>query len=225
MEKALVVGSVSNGKTSFTNSCAKDSFFTTGKCDTGITKKFQSVTLNEIMLKLIDSPPFGPDEEMTLNFLKNLKKIFLDLTYFDQYKNELPFNKLILVNKFEKIFEEENFLKTAEIFYRIFGFEGLNNLIIVCIQPDPNLRYGNNDFEVFFKNTNAYKFLLEKNNQKQIKYCNWDNYYAAFSKQYDNLEILLTELEGNDNQVKFDSRAFLYLKERVDDLIEIYKKK
>ncbi len=136
-------------------------------------------------------------------FVEDGKNLSIDLVGIGEVKNRkafygsilekkprflevAPISAFLLVVKFENE-ESHAFLNTAREFHSFFGSVGLESLIIICIQiKDQDCP---EDFQKIMEKTDGYHFLKEKNNQKPLPFCIWDN-LKPHTNQYNQFDIL-----------------------------------
>lgn len=136
-------------------------------------------------LVVIDFPSFDDDD---LYFLKK----FLDNR--SEVENVLPILALMLVVTFDETTVCQGFLSVAKQFVKLFGTTSITSLMILCIQETFESACSNQDaFETVLRQSDGYKYLIEKNGGQEIPYCLWDN-VNPFAGQQDRFRQCLLKL-------------------------------
>ncbi len=164
-KKLVLIGQVGNGKSSTGNKLCDEEVFSIGNDINRVTTQIDKAYCTDYII--FDCPGFGDPENETFfltTFLKR-KTEFLQLT---------PIDAFILVIKFDTD-KSSSFLDAVQQFMNAFGITGLKSLMILCIQSNDKLIYGKDKFENIILNSDGYLHLLEKNENKNVPYCLWDN--------------------------------------------------
>lgn len=183
MKTILIIGAFGHGKSSTGNKLLERDVFNVGKSRNIITKDVSIETSEKY--SVVDCPGFGELEEKKLFFLT-----------FPRHKTALenicPIDGIVLVLKFDK----DNcfsFSNTARQFMSAFDQEGLKSLMLLCIQGNEEIRFGNDKFREILLESSGYKYLVEQNNGAPIPFCLWDN-FRPYQRQMENFEECLTRL-------------------------------
>lgn len=173
-KKLLLVGTQGYGKSSTGNKLLDDNIFSSGEIRGGVTKILQYGESDQY--EITDCPGFGDLTERDL-FLNQI------INHKNDLRNRSPFNALILVIKFKADnnggISSDGFLGSAKDFFDAFGNNGLESLMLLCIQTD--LRLGNAAFDAQLKSSGGYEYLTIKKNEaslpnaNDIPYVLWDN--------------------------------------------------
>lgn len=205
----ILVGQLGNGKSTTANFLLQGNFFDTGCSLNSITKNFSIFESDNI--RIIDCPGFGDLYDESIFFKKFLENKDALLKYGDY--------GLILVVKFYD-YSSDGFLLAAKDFLSVFGCNGLQSLIIFCIQSG-KIRFSNSHFERIINESSGYNYLLHKNNKRKIPYVLWDN-FKPYPNQVDQLFScldLINKFDSGQMQLSFklvqNHVSQLYLEEKL----------
>ena len=201
----ILIGQYGQGKSSTGNKLLNFDAFTVGHEADPKTLKMKLKSSEKY--KIIDCPGFG-DIKDPYRFFKN----YID--HESMVSNIIPINGILLVAKFTDG-ESQSFLKAAEDFYSVFGYDGLKCLVILCIKISVNSALSDDDLKEKLYVSDGYKYLLEKkNNTNNIPFCFWNN-QNPLKDQEANLNERLNSLEI------FDLRALKFSIQNVENKIRI----
>ena len=194
MRRLIIIGQHGMGKSSLGNLLLKQNIFTVGEQMSSVTKKLDSGKSNKY--EVIDCPGFG---DLTDEYI-----------FFKQYlgrKAELinfaPINAIVLVVKFDEK-ESIGFGTAVKDFYSAFGHDGLQSVMLVCIQGKLNLN--ESDFKQCLYNSDGYKYLEGKKGGP-IPFCLWDNLnpnrYPSQQQDFDNCLYFLQTFDEREMDNSF----------------------
>ena len=118
--------------------------------------------------KIADCAGFGDNIE---------DKVFLQ-SYRDNesvLKSMAPINAIVMVVKFNNT-DALSFKNTAYEFWKIFGNRSIGSIVLLCIQTG-DIIYSDDDFRRILTNSEGYKFLKSKNEDRDIPHVLWDNFH------------------------------------------------
>lgn len=194
-KKLILIGPMGHGKSTTGNTlCGGANCFSSGQDVVSVTQKIKMQVHEN--LTVIDCPGFGDATNENLFMDKFLEK-----------KNELlgacPIDAFVLVIKFD-VRESKPFLLTAKQFVKCFGSLGTKSLIILCIQGNPQRRFSDDDFDEIIKSSDGYRYLKEKNDNRPIPYCLWENIHSEYLNQRANFELCQKQVSPyTDVHMKF----------------------
>ena len=182
-KKLLLIGPIGSGKSSTGNFLLEDEHFLTGNRLTRVTREAK-IRKHENGLMIGDLPGFDDINDDV--FLKS----FLEAS--NQLIAGLPFDALILIIMFDRdkgrAFDGVD--GCARQLTRLFGTLASQSLVILCIQGDPYTRYSNDEFGIIMRNSDGYRYLVERNKGREIPFCLWDN-TRPYNRQITNLIMCL----------------------------------
>lgn len=130
---------------------------------------------------------------------------------FCQVRNRLVNEKFkfLFCIKFDRGHIPNSYFKDAcEQFHTVFGPEGVASAVLVVIQEANPRDY--ESFKSILHATNGYKYLKERNQNKNIPFVCWDN-NRPFANQVNNLQAKASEVED----FKFESLRFQVIERHI----------
>ena len=213
MRRLIIIGQHGMGKSSLGNLLLNENVFTVGAQMSSVTKKLDSGKSNKY--EVIDCPGFGDLTDEYIFFKQYLERR-AELIEF------APINAIVLVVKFDEK-ESVGFGAAVKNFYSAFGHDGLQSVMLVCIQGKLNL--DEKEFKQCLFDSDGYKFLKEKKGG-EIPYCLWDNLNPKrYSSQQEDFDSCLYFLKTFDEQAIADSFQLIIKQMEIMELKKKIKKK